>query len=174
MGFTFRDGTYQRRVYFGKRTIKKGMCYDMEANGSCRKLKARNWYGCGFQQLILYNILQMNDNFDCTQRWSYRIHSWPNNHVSRSLLHKENCCEKCMNVLWRGSCRLNKNDTKEKSGSNQLVETIKQGPLLFFPTTNQTLKNLTLTIMKHKQVKEGIHGMLPLVKLHLICTSERK
>ena len=26
MGFTFRDGTYQRRVYFGKRTIKKGEC----------------------------------------------------------------------------------------------------------------------------------------------------
>ena len=49
MGFTFRDGTYQRRVYFGKRTIKKGECAMIwRLNGSCRKIEGpqlvRLWF----------------------------------------------------------------------------------------------------------------------------------
>ena len=146
MGFTFRDGTYQRRVYFGKRTIKKGECAMIwRLNGSCRKIEGpqlvRLWFStirfctqyiANERQFLIVNFKDGHTEYIPGPTTMYQDH----------LLHKEIVVKNALNVH-NGEAVvvvLNKNDTKEKSGSNQLVETIKQGPLLFFPTTNQTLK----------------------------------
>jgi len=149
MGFTFRDNIYQRRVYFGKRTIKRGeKCMIWRLNGTCKSVEGpklvRLWF----------STIRFCTQFSASER-QFLIVDFKDGHTEYlpgpttlffdHLKHKQIIVKNALTVN-RGEAvtvihfENNKND---KSGSNKLIETVKEGPLLFFPTINQTLKKFS-------------------------------
>jgi regulator of protease activity HflC (stomatin/prohibitin superfamily) len=149
MGFTFRDSSYQRRVYFGKRTIKKGeKCMIWRLNGTCKTVEGpklvRLWF----------STIRFCTQFSANER-QFLIVDFKDGHTEYlpgpttlffdHLKHKQITVKNALTVN-RGEAVTVihfENNKKDKSGSNKLIETIKEGPLLFFPTINQTLKKFS-------------------------------
>ena len=120
MGFTFREGSYQRRVYFGKRTIKRGECAMVwYLNGRCEKIVGpklkRLWfstirfctrYTANERQFLIVNFKDGHTEYIPGPTTIFKDH----------LLHKDISVKNALTVN-RGEAVtvvVYKNDTKEK------------------------------------------------------------
>jgi flagellar motility protein MotE (MotC chaperone) len=167
MGFTFRDGNYQRRVYFGKRTIKQGECAMIwSLSGNCEKV-----YGPRLKRLW-FSTIRFCTRFSANER-QFLIVKFKDGHTEYipgpitmyqdHILHQEILVRNALTVN-RGEAIavLTVNDNVEgKSGSNKMVETITEGPLLFFPTIKQTVREFNFDDETKKNGKVVYSGVRP-------------
>lgn len=163
MGFTFRDGNYQRRVYFGKRTIKRGECAMIwRRSGRCKKIEGPKLVRLWFSTIRFCTRFTANESqylrIEFKDGHTENIKG-PTSIYKDHLLHSKISVKEAVNVGKHEAIVVYTNE-KGKGSVNTLTESIKRGPLDFFPAVNQTLKtfqhgverNVKISLMERNNV----------------------
>lgn len=169
MGFTFRDGHYQRRVYFGKRTIKRGECAMIwKLSGRCKKIEGPKLVRLWFSTIRFCTRFTANESqYLCIEFKDGHTENikGPTSIYKDHLLHSNISVKEAVNVGKHEAIVVYTNE-KGKGSVNTLTESIKRGPLVFFPAVNQTLKTFQHCV--GGELKDRMPSYKPSVKISLM------